>query len=212
MRLLQILFFLLIVRPILFIILGVNIRNKEGLPKKGPAIIVANHNSHLDTLLLMSLFPFYMLHQIRPIAAADYFLRKKWISWFSLNIMNILPLERQKWRKIDQLFAEVYKALAKGEIVILYPEGTRGEPEQLQRYKSGIYHLMKKLNEVPIYPVFIHGFGKALPKGDPVLVPLFVDVFVGEKFFCRNDRKPFMEELNHRMSSLANMGNFSEWD
>ncbi|MCA9022341.1 MAG: 1-acyl-sn-glycerol-3-phosphate acyltransferase, partial [Planctomycetaceae bacterium] len=56
-RALKILFFALFVRPIVFIVLGLNLRGKPNLPLEGPALIAANHNSHLDTLVLMSLYP-----------------------------------------------------------------------------------------------------------------------------------------------------------
>lgn len=65
------LFFTLIIRPFITIILGLNVRRLENLPEKGPAVIVANHNSHLDTLVLMTLFQGQKIHQIRPIAAIN---------------------------------------------------------------------------------------------------------------------------------------------
>ena len=211
-RWLRILFSLLVIRPLVLIILGMNVRHRHRLPLEGPAVIVANHNSHLDTLVLMTLFPLRCLHKLRPVAAADYFLRNRFLAWFSLKIMNIIPLERKNLRKREQLFAGVYEALDQGDLIILYPEGTRGEPEQVQKYKSGIYHLMKERPDVPIYPIFTHGLGKALPKGDFVLVPFFCDVFVGQPFYWQKDRRAFMNELQKKMELLASEGDFAAWD
>ena len=89
------LFFLLIVRPLIMVVIGLNIRRWDELPKRGPAIIVASHNSHLDTLVLMSLFPLQLLPKLRPVAAADHFLRSRLLAWFTLNIIGIIPIERR---------------------------------------------------------------------------------------------------------------------
>jgi 1-acyl-sn-glycerol-3-phosphate acyltransferase len=212
MAMLRILFSLLLIRPLVLIVLGINVRHRHRLPQRGPAIIVANHNSHLDTLVLLTLFPLQMLRKLRPVAAADYFLRNRFLAWFSLHIMNIIPLERKNVRNRTELFAGVNAALDRDELIILYPEGSRGEPEQLQQFKSGLYHLVKMRPETPIVPVFTHGLGKALPKGDPVLVPFFCDVFIGESFYWQENRRDFMDDLQRRMNELAAEGTFSVWD
>jgi len=212
---LRYLFFLVIVRPIIMIVLGLNIRRRDLLPSAGPAIIVANHNSHLDTMVLMTIFPSSLLKFVKPVAAADYFLRSGPMAWFSTNIIGIIPLARQKaaaTETLDDRLAGVYKALRNKEIVILFPEGSRGEPEKLTEFKSGIAHIAAKVPHIPVYPVFMHGLGKALPKGEALLVPFFCDVFVGEPFSWTGDRVSFMKELTRRMNDLQSAGYHPEWE
>ena len=93
-RVLQLLFFLLLVKPLVFLLLGVNLRRTELLPQTGPAIIVANHNSHLDTMVLMALYPLKMIRRLRPVAAMDYFMRNPLLAWFATRIIGIIPLQR----------------------------------------------------------------------------------------------------------------------
>lgn len=205
-------FYNFFVRPFITIVLGLNVRRQENLPKIGPAVIIANHNSHLDTLVLMTLFRGKVIHSVRPIAAADYFLRNKVLAWFSLNIIHIIPLDRKGNTDVENLFNGLYEALDNNHIVILFPEGSRGEPEKIARLKSGIYHLLKERPSVPVYPVFMHGLGKSLPKGEAMFVPFFCDVFVGEEMYWTEDRKEFMEMVEMNMKSLAAEGSFPTWD
>lgn len=210
--LLRHLFFLLVVRPLVLVALGINARHRERLPTKGPAIVVANHNSHLDTMVLFTLFPQRLLPRIRPVAAADYFLRNKVLAWFSLNIIGILPLSRKVTPGEGDLFAGISEALNRGDILLLYPEGSRGEPERQQAFKKGIARIVERHPEVAVTPVFLHGLGKALPKGEALLVPFFCDVFVGDPLTWSGDRRSFMDALNARMEELAGEGNFSSWE
>ena len=71
---LRFLFFTLIVRPAVLIVLGLNVRHRERIPTSGPAILVANHNSHLDTMVLMTLFPTRDAPQTAPGCCAGLFL------------------------------------------------------------------------------------------------------------------------------------------
>ncbi len=208
----RMLFFALFVRPIMLIVLGLNVRRRDQLPAKGPTVLVANHNSHLDAITLMSLFSLRMLPKLRPVAAQDYFFRNPLLKWFALNIIGILPLDRQVKAKRKHPLAGINEALDRGEVVIVFPEGSRGAPEQLGDFKAGIAHIAKKNPEAPVIPIYMHGLGKALPKGEALLIPFFLDVFVGEPVPWDGDKTEFMEQLTHRMTALAKEGNFSPWE
>ena len=78
-------------------------------------------------------------------------------------------------------------------------------------FKSGIAHLAKQNPEVPVIPVFMHGLGKVLPKGEALLVPFFIDIFIGESLFWNSNKESFMESLTTNMSDLAEEGNFPPW-
>jgi len=205
-------FFVLIVRPLVLIVIGLNIRHRERIPLKGPAIVVSNHNSHLDTLVLMTLLPWPMLRKLRPVAAKDYFLRNRVLAWFALNIMHIIPLEREVIDRHRDPLAACSEALQNGDILILFPEGSRGDPEQIGTFKSGITHLAKRNPEVTIIPIFLHGLGKALPKGEALLVPFFCDVFIGESISWSGDRTSFMTSLEQGIKALAEEGYRPAWE
>lgn len=209
---LRFLFFLLVVRPLVLVGLGLNVRHRERLPFAGPAIVVANHNSHLDTFVLMTLFPQRLLPRLRPVAAADYFMADRRLAWFATRIVGIIPLSRAVSAGSGDPLAACDAALGEGAILILYPEGSRGEPERLAAFKTGVAHLARRHPTVPVVPVFLHGPGKALPKGDWVPVPFFCDVFVGESLRWEGDRATFMAALESRIAGLAAEGRFPPWE
>jgi len=128
-KLLRSLYFNVIITPFIWIVIGLNIRRRELLPEKGPAIIVANHNSHLDTMVIMVLLK-KLLPIVKPVAAADYFLKNKVMAWFSLNIIGIVPIYRDAGKSA---LDPVKEELSAGNIVILFPEGSRGEPSVTER-------------------------------------------------------------------------------
>lgn len=210
-RLLRLGFFAVIVRPVLLLILGVNIRNRERLPLNGPAVIVANHNSHLDTLALMSMLPLSDLPKLTPVAAVDYF-GEGLFGWFAKHIIGILPIDRSGNTPRERLLDGAIAALDDGKILILFPEGTRGEPERLATYKKGVAHLVSARPDVPVTPVFMHGLGKALPRGTYLFVPFTCDVFVGESWTYSGDVETFMARLENRMTGLAENGQFPPWE
>lgn len=224
-RLLKCLFFLVIVRAVV-LLMGLRIYHRQRLPTTGPAIVVANHNSHLDTLVLMSLFPLSQLHHVRPVADEQYFLHQnRALAWFSRQVIGIIPVTR------SPIIAETMggssdpdpccghraflkscdAALSQNQILILYPEGTRGEPEHLTSLGSGIAHLAKHHPQVPIVPIFLQGLGKALPKGECLLVPFLCQVIIGESLYWTGNKIEFLQHLTEQIQTLATEAYVPAW-
>lgn len=195
-RLIKILFFAVIVKPLVLIGLGLNIVNRKALPKEGPAILAANHTSHLDTLVLMSLYPLKDLHRVRPVAAADYFHKNRWIKWFATYCIDIIPIARNEIKAPSELFSGCYSALDNGDIVILFPEGTRSSTEdRIFKLKRGIHYLAMRYEYMPVYPIILRGLGKALPKGEALFVPFNCDVVVGVALEIDTNPQIYLDKL-----------------
>lgn len=202
---LRYLFFAIVIRPVMMIVLGTNVRRRDWLPERGPAIIVANHNSHLDVFALMNVLGMSRLRKTRPVAAADYFLTRPLRRWFATRIVGIIPIDRQNVRreKGKHPLDPISQAIENDCIVLLFPEGSRGTPEEMATFQTGIAHLAKRHPDVPITPVFMHGLGKALPKGEAVLVPFFCDLFVGKPIDGSQGKKELMKEIESSIHALA---------
>jgi len=211
-RLLRFLFFAVGVRALVLLALGLTVRNRERLPKNGPAVLAANHNSNLDALALMSLMPLDLLPKLRPVAAVDYFFTSKVRGWFVTNIIGIIPVKRGSGKEGGNPLAACEAALDRGEILVLFPEGSRGDPETLGPLKKGIGHLACARPKVPIIPIYMHGLGKALPKGSTVLVPFNCAVNVGEPLYGTTSYSAFVVELQAAMAKLGAQENPPAWE
>ncbi len=196
------LFFSLLVRPSLMLLSGIRVKGREHLALTGPAIIVANHNSHLDTMALLSLFELNRIDRVRPVAAGDYFLATPLKKFISEKLIGILPVDRKKIRKTGSKHPlhHLSEALERGEILIIFPEGSRGAPGEIKPFKRGFAHLAKAHPNVPVIPVKIRGTDRALPKDEALWVPFIIDIEVENPYYFEGDVRDFtkkIEELFH---------------
>ena len=204
MSLPRILLLTLIAKPIARMLTGADVCGRKHLPAKGPAIVVANHNSHIDTLLMLTIFPAKTLKHVRPAAAADYFLANPAISWVSRHIIGIVPVERQKVGRDFDVLAPAREALERGAIVVIFPEGTRGEAtDSMGRLKGGVARLAADFPTAPVTPIWIAGAGRVLPKGHGVPVPMTCSVHIGPPLAWKGDRHVFMDEVREALEALS---------
>ncbi len=132
------------------------------LPEQGAAIVVANHISGLDPLLLLAMSP----RRLRFLIAAEEYERFGF-TWFYRRV-GCIPVDRQG--RPEVAFRRALRALAEGEVIALFPQGRIQHPsETMTRLKSGAVRLAY-LSGTPITPLHIQGVRGV---GD-VFLPLFL--------------------------------------
>ncbi len=192
-------FYLFIVKPVMLFISGMSVKNYELIPQEEQFIIIANHNSHLDIMAIMALFDVAYIKKIRPVAASDYFFRNKILKWISINLIDIIPLSRAANRAEKRHpLQDIYDAIDAGYSLVIFPEGSRGKPDELQNFKNGIGHIASKYPDLPIVPIVLEDTAKALPKDEALFVPFIIKAEVKEAttFHKANlEMKEFVKKL-----------------
>ncbi len=136
---------------------------QEHLPSEGSYVMIANHASHLDTLAMLSAIPLKKLHRAFPVAAADYFFTSVPRIAIATVIVNALPFNRQAHSNQGLALCKELLA-APGNILILFPEGTRSTTGEIGEFKRGIGLLLAGTT-VPVLPCHTSGAFEAWPKG-----------------------------------------------
>lgn len=177
--------------PLLLRLVGVKTIRRTNFKEAKQFIIVANHNSHVDTMVLLSSLPISQLKRTHPVATATYFGKKKWLELLSNLFVNTVLIQRreEKSPETDQgkALEQLMKKLEQGHSLIFFPEGSRGEPEQMQAFRKGIGVLLQKFPHIPFIPVYLQGMGKILPKGSLLPVPYDAQVYFGDPTFCQHN-------------------------
>lgn len=192
-------------RNFLKLIVGVKISNTDFLKKEKQFIIVANHNSHLDTMSIMASLPKEIVHKVKPVAAKDHF-GKNWLSTLlSEKLVNSLLINRKRDKEnlendpIHQMLAE----LDKGNSLIIFPEGTRGKPEVEEPLKAGIALVLAQRPNIAFVPAYMKGMGKAMPKGDSLIIPHTSQLIYGDpQKVTSTEVSDILDQINKNFMAL----------
>jgi 1-acyl-sn-glycerol-3-phosphate acyltransferase len=134
---------------------------RQNIPAKPPFILVANHTSHLDALVLAAPLPWKLRDRIFPIAAGDVFFKTPIASACAAWLLNALPM----WRKNcgPHALAQLRRRLLdEPSAYILFPEGSRSRDGQIATFKPGMGMLVAE-TDVPVVPCHLDGCFEALP-------------------------------------------------
>ncbi len=140
-----------------------------------PALIIGNHTSHFDTLIVLSILPRWLYSRTAVVAAADRFYTQRLkAAWYSLRY-NAFPIARGGGRPA---LAYSEWLLQRGWSLLIFPEGTRSRTGELLPFHPGPAILALRQG-VPVLPVYIAGASNILPPGTPRSRPAAVRVRVG---------------------------------
>jgi 1-acyl-sn-glycerol-3-phosphate acyltransferase len=167
----------LIIRGLLRTYCRFEIIGNEHVRSNRSFVLVANHSSHLDAVCLLAALRLRQLHRAFPAAAADYFFKSVPRTWIATVVVNALPFARQT--HVRQSLAICGELLANaGNVLIIFPEGTRSANGELQEFKSGIGALLAG-RDIPVLPCFLDGAWRAWPKGKRLPRPRKVRLIIG---------------------------------
>jgi len=197
-----------IIRGLLRVYNRFEIVGLERLRTNRPLVIVANHSSHLDTICLLAALPLRKLHRAFPVAAADYFFQSVARTWLAAVVVNALPFGRKLHvRRGLSICAGLISE--PGNVLIIFPEGTRSISGQTQQFKSGIGALVAG-RDATVIPCYLDGTFRAWPKGRRLPRPAKIRLIVGEPrnyVSFRTDKHDFCaiaSELNQTVRRLGN--------
>lgn len=192
---------LAVLRPALKLIFGMSAVGKRNLEGLDQFILVANHNSHLDTAFLFHILPRRHLSRTHPVAALDYFGKTK--ALFRLAQFLFQPIWIVRGDRETDPLEGMRERLRQGHSIIIFPEGTRGEPGIVVPFRTGVGRLAEEFREVPIVPVFLAGAERALPKSSALPLPVWTRAIVGLPQHPQGTSRDTTEALREMVAELA---------
>ncbi len=185
-------------------------------PKAEQRIYFANHQSHADLVMIWAALPEELRSITRPIAAKDYWTQTPFKQWITTAVFNAIYVDRARGQRSGlpgESAAEqdplepLIEALNNGDSIILFPEGTRGNAEEPQPFKAGLYNLAQKFPGVVLVPAWINNVQRVMPKGEVVPVPILCSVTFGAPLQVEagEERRAFLDRARAAVIALRDV-------
>jgi 1-acyl-sn-glycerol-3-phosphate acyltransferase len=198
----------LIAGPILRTAFRPWVTGEENIPRSGGVILASNHLSFIDSVFL----PLVIERRVTFLAKSDYYTARGIKGWAIKNFLKaagMLPIDRSGGKASEASLRTGLKVLAEGDVLGIYPEGTRSPDGKLYRGRTGVARMVLE-GGVPVVPVAmidtekVMPIGKRLPKvrrvgvviGEPLDFSRF-EGMEGDRFILRSITDEIMYELSH---------------
>lgn len=175
-------------------VLRIRCEGREHIPPQGGALVVGNHQSQLDPILFGMAFN----GRLNYLARQSLF-RHPLFRWL-IQSLDAIPIDREG-TGLGGL-KETLKRLKRGEMVLIFPEGTRTEDGDIGPLKPGFLSVAKR-SGVPLLPIAVEGAYESWPKGQAIPLPKVIQVEIGRPItpeeIERSTEAEIMAELDRRL-------------
>ncbi len=198
----------LIAGPILRTAFRPWVTGEENIPRSGAVILASNHLSFIDSVFL----PLVIERRVTFLAKSDYYTARGIKGWAIKNFLKaagMLPIDRSGGKASEASLRTGLGVLGRGEVLGIYPEGTRSPDGRLYRGRTGVARMVLE-GGVPVIPVAMIDTEKVMPIGRRIPKVQRVGIIIGEpldfsrfegmesdRFILRSITDEIMYELSH---------------
>lgn len=168
----------IVVGPILLGVFRPWVVGLENVPKSGGAILASNHLSFIDSIFL----PLVVNRRMAFLAKSEYFTGKGlkgWATKLFFTATGQLPIDRSGGKASEASLNTGLAVLGRGELLGIYPEGTRSPDSKLYRGRTGVARMVLEAG-VPIIPVAMIDTEKVMPIGKRMPRVRRIGIIIGE--------------------------------
>ena len=200
----------LVAGPILKTVFRPWITGLENIPKEGGVILASNHLSFIDSVFL----PLLIQRRIYFLAKSDYFTGKGFGNWATKHFLlgtGMMPIDRSGGKASEASLNTGLSVVARGDVLGIYPEGTRSPDGKLYRGRTGVARMILE-GHVPVVPIAMVDTEKVMPIGAKIPKVRRIGVIIGEPLdFSRfegleGDRfilRSITDEIMYELSRLS---------
>lgn len=185
---------------------GATVRWYDCQPDPCQRVYFANHTSHLDALILWASLPRLIREVTRPVAAKDYW-NKDSLRRYMARTFNALLIDRDEIKVHNSPIDLMLKEMGSQYSLIVFPEGTRNTGDEMQEFKSGLYHLSRKRPDLELMPVYIDNLNRVLPRGEFLPVPLLSSITIGPPIWLepKENKNDFLKRAREAVRRLKDI-------
>lgn len=175
----------------------------EPVPRQ--RVYFANHTSNGDMPMIWSCLPPALRRDVRPVAAADYWLKNKLRAFVGPEVFNCVLIDRRP-EVNDKPMDKILAALDEGSSLIIFPEGNRNMTDDpLLPFKSGLYNMGVARPQVDLVPTWVANLTSIMPKGEVIPLPLICTVTFGTPIHVQDgeSKDDFLRRAADALAALA---------